>query len=94
MKKVDIEKTYELLKDLKYNLFTPEFVSDEEAEMLYRTIRFLMGSHYDIKILLGHWFSALEDEGVDPWMLKESADMANKYGYTKDDYQKYLNTIA
>lgn len=40
MKKIDTDKASELLKDLKYNLFTPEFVSDEEAEMLYRTIIF------------------------------------------------------
>ena len=39
-KKVDVDKASELLKDLKYNLFTPEFVSDEEAEMLYHTILF------------------------------------------------------
>jgi hypothetical protein len=48
----------------------------------------------DIKLLLGKWFSALEDEGVDPWMNEECVKMANKYWYTKDDYQKYLNTIC
>lgn len=36
--KIDTEKASALLKDLKFNLFTPEFVSDEEAEMLYFTI--------------------------------------------------------
>lgn len=40
MKKTDTERASELLKDLKYNLFTPEFVSDEEAEILYHTILF------------------------------------------------------
>lgn len=40
MKKLDPERADELLKDLKYNLFAPEFVSDEEAEMLYHTILF------------------------------------------------------
>lgn len=38
MKRVDPERASELLKDLKYNIFTPEFISDEEAEMLYFTI--------------------------------------------------------
>lgn len=40
MQKTDTERASELLKDLKYSLFTPEFVSDEEAEMLYHTILF------------------------------------------------------
>ena len=40
MKKTNPDRASELLKDLKYNLFTPEFVSDEEAEMLYHTILF------------------------------------------------------
>lgn len=40
MRKVDVDKASELLKDLKYSLFTPEFVSNEEAEMLYHTILF------------------------------------------------------
>ena len=40
MKKTNTERASELLKELKYNLFTPEFVSDEEAEMLYHTILF------------------------------------------------------
>lgn len=39
-KEIDTERASKLLKDLKYNLFTPEFVSDEEAEMLYHTILF------------------------------------------------------
>lgn len=47
----------------------------------------------DIKILIGHWFSALKDEGGEPWEIEECINMANKYGYTKEDYKKYLNTI-
>ena len=47
MKKIDAEKASELLKDLKHNLFTPEFVSDEEAEMLYHTILHWRGSRVD-----------------------------------------------
>lgn len=37
---VDINKAYELLEKYKENLFAVEFVSDEEAKMLYKTILF------------------------------------------------------
>lgn len=40
MKKTDTKKAYELLNEFKDNLFATEFVSDEEAEMLYHTILF------------------------------------------------------
>ena len=48
----------------------------------------------DIKLLIGKWFSALEDEGINPWLNKECMEMANKHWYTKEDYKKYLSTIA
>ena len=48
----------------------------------------------DIKLLIGRWFLALEDECVDPWTLEECAEIAKKYWYTKEDYKKYLNTIV
>ena len=48
----------------------------------------------DIKLLIGRWFSALEDEGINPWINEECVEMANKYWYTEADYKKYLNTIA
>lgn len=48
----------------------------------------------DIKLLIGRWFSALEDEGVNPWINKECMEMADKHWYTEEDYKKYLNTIA
>lgn len=47
----------------------------------------------DIKLLLGYWFCALEDEGSDPWTDKECLRLSRKYGYTKKDYQKYLQTV-
>ena len=37
-KRIDTGRASELLKDFKDNLFASEFVSDEEAEMLYFTI--------------------------------------------------------
>lgn len=48
----------------------------------------------DIKMLIGKWFAALEDEGVNPWLNKECMEIANKHWYTEDDYKKYLSTIA
>lgn len=47
----------------------------------------------DIKWLIGKWFSALEDEGVNPWADNECIEIANKYLYTEEDYKKYLSTI-
>lgn len=48
----------------------------------------------DIKFLIGHWFSALEDEGSNPWGIEECVNMANKYRYTKEDYRQFLKTIC
>lgn len=44
--------------------------------------------------LIGKWFSALEDEGINPWTNQECIDIANKHYYTETDYKKYLNTIV
>lgn len=48
----------------------------------------------DIKRLIGRWFVALEDEGTDPWMYEECIKIANKYGYTEEDYEQYWNMIV
>lgn len=48
----------------------------------------------DINKLIGYWFSALEDEGCEPWKNEECINMARKYGYTMEDYKKYLSTIV
>lgn len=48
----------------------------------------------DIKMLLGKWFSALENEGVDPWENKDCMTIANKHWYTEEDYKKYVNTLV
>lgn len=47
----------------------------------------------DVKFLIGSWFSALEDEGCDPWEDEVCLSMANKYEYTRDDYRDYLRKI-
>jgi hypothetical protein len=48
----------------------------------------------DIKMFIGKWFVALEDEGINPWMNDECMRIANKYYYTEADYKKYLNTLV
>ena len=48
----------------------------------------------DIKMLIGKWFCALEDEGINPRMNKECIEIANKYCYTEADYKNYLRTLA
>ena len=45
-----------------------------------------------IRLLIGRWFSALEDEGVNPWSDEECMKTANKYWYTEEDYRKYLRS--
>lgn len=40
MGKSNTKQSYELLEKFKHNLFATEFVSDEEAEMLFNTIMF------------------------------------------------------
>lgn len=47
-----------------------------------------------IKALIGMWFVALEDEGIDPWANKECTKIANEHGYTEYNYKKYLSTMA
>lgn len=51
-------------------------------------------SRDDIVLLLGKWFSALEDEGCNPWKIEECVKFADKYHYIKTDYKKFLNTIV
>lgn len=48
----------------------------------------------DIKMLIGKWFSALEDEGINPWMNEGCMEIANKHRFTVEDYKKYLSTIV
>lgn len=48
----------------------------------------------DIRLLLSKWFSALEDDGCNPWENKVCVEFANKYQYTLKDYQDYLRTLS
>lgn len=50
--------------------------------------------HSEMKIFISKWFSALEDEGVNPWMQDDCIRVANKLHYTEEDYKRYLRTLA
>lgn len=71
-----------------------KYQEDSTTKMLGELNNIIEKQNKDIKLLLGKWFSALEDEGADPWVEKDCMAMANKYWYTKEDYKKYLNTIV
>lgn len=47
-----------------------------------------------IKYLIGNWFCALEDSGVDPWTVEECVTAANEYHYTKEDYEEFLGKLT
>ena len=95
--------TPEELKDFGVDTVYPDdvvhvIISKYYEEYNIKTIRELNAiiekNNKDINLLLGKWFSALEDEGVDPWTNKDCITMANKYWYTEEKYKKYLNTIV
>lgn len=71
-----------------------KYQEDSTTKMLGELNNIIEKQNKDIKLLLGKWFSALEDEGADPWVEKDCMAMANKYWYTKEDYKKYLSTIV
>ena len=47
----------------------------------------------DIYQLLGNWFCALEDEGVNPWACEECMDIANRNDFTEEDYNEFLSKV-
>lgn len=71
-----------------------KYQEDSTTKILGELNNIIEKQNKDIKLLLGKWFSALEDEGADPWVEKDCMAMANKYWYTKEDYKKYLSTIV
>lgn len=71
-----------------------KYQEDSTTKMLGELNNIIEKQNKDIKLLLGKWFSALEDEDADPWVEKDCMAMANKYWYTKEDYKKYLSTIV
>lgn len=99
----DIFVTPDEIKDLGIDSVYPDdvvsiIISKYQDDSYTRTLKGLNDiidkQNKDIKLLLGRWFSALEDEGVNPWERDNCVETANKYWYTEEDYKKYLNTIV
>lgn len=67
---------------------------DSNVKLLSELNSIISNQNKDIKLLIGRWFLALEDEGVEPWEVKECIEMANRHHYTEEDYREYLNTIC
>lgn len=76
------------------HIIISEYQEEDHTKMLRELTDIIDDRNNDIKLLLGKWFSALEDEGTDPWTNEDCMMMAKKYWYAKEDYKKYLNTIA
>ena len=67
---------------------------DSNTRLLSELNNIISKQNKDIKLLIGRWFLALEDEGVYPWADEECVEMANKHHYTKEDYREYLGAIC
>ena len=76
------------------HIIISEYQEEDHTKMLRELTDIIDDRNNDIKLLLGKWFSALEDEGADPWTNEDCMMMAKKYWYAKEDYKKYLNTMA
>lgn len=94
--------TAEESKDFGIDTVYPEdvihiIISKYQDDSYVRTLNALSkvidDKNKDIKMLIGDWFCALEDEGFDPWMREECVEIANKHLYTKEDYIKFLNSL-
>lgn len=67
---------------------------DSNTRLLRELNNIISKQNKDIKLLIGRWFLALEDEGIEPWDSEGCVEVANKHHYTKEDYREYLNTIC
>lgn len=76
------------------HIICSKYENDMHIKTLSSLNNIISEQNKDIKLLIGKWFSALEDEGIDPWKQKDCVEMTNKYWYTEDDYKKYLNAIV
>jgi hypothetical protein len=99
----DIFVTPDEIQDLGVDTVDPDDVvhiiiskhqENHTAKLLSELNNIVSKQKKDIKWLIGSWFCALGDEGVDPWENKECIEMAKKHWYTKEDYNDYLNTIC
>lgn len=73
-------------------------ISKYQEDSYTRTLKALNEVVYkqkkDIKLLIGKWFVALEDEGINPWTNEECVEIADKHWYTEEDYKSYLRTLV
>lgn len=76
------------------HIIISKYQEDSTTKLLNELNNIISKQNKDIKMLIGYWFCALEDGGVSPWTDKECVEMANKYRYTKDDYNEYLSTLC
>ena len=76
------------------NVIVSKHQEDSNTRLLSELNNIISRQDKDIKLLIERWFSALEDEGIDPWIYTECVEMANKHHYTEEDYKKYLSTIC
>lgn len=67
---------------------------DDHTKMLKALNNIINKQSKDIYQLIGKLFSALEDEGINPWINEECMEIANKYWYTEENYKSYLSTIV
>lgn len=91
------------IQDLGIDAVSPDdvvhvIISKHEERETVKLLRELNGvisrTKNDVKLLIGMWFAALEDNGVDPWKSHECMELADKYDYTEEDYREYLNTLV
>lgn len=75
------------------HIIISKYQEDSTTTLIHELNNIIEKKDKDIKLLLGKWFSALEDGGINPWANKECIEVANKHWYTEEDYKKYLNTI-
>lgn len=78
--------------DVVYIIYS-KYQEDSHTRTLKALNEIVDKNDKDIKTLIGKWFSALEDEGIDPWTNKECLEIANKHLYTEEDYKKYVSTL-
>lgn len=71
-----------------------KYQEDDHTKMLEALNNIINKQSKDIYQLIGKLFSALEDEGINPWINEECMEIANKHWYTEENYKSYLNTIA
>lgn len=76
------------------SILCSKYQEDMHAETLIRLNSIINKKNQDIELLLGNWFCAVEDSGIDPWKKEECVKIANKYNYTEDNYKQYLSTIV